>query len=258
LDVSQSFKKITKNFTKGEVAMKTTDIEKKLKQASYNFAPDIMPAIVSISTTVKPTSLPKTRSKSFVWLWRFAYLSAAVIMVFGMFLTLAITQEYDKVYLELNPSVEFTINRFDRVIDVNYINTDAELLFDNTSTKGKKITEVLEIFVIKAKQQGYFNSENIEMYLTLASTKNNYEERLNDLKSKLNQHLQNNNVAVDLITNRITREEENIISNENVTPAKHAIIVNILALNNNYTFEQLSALSFADLRLLLKQLQNNR
>lgn len=50
------------------------------------------------------------------------------------------------VYMFINSSVEMTLNRFERVNGVRYMNDDAENSLSEIKLKGKKITYALEAF----------------------------------------------------------------------------------------------------------------
>lgn len=230
------------------------EIEKQLKRASLTFTPDVLDKIQTINATTQVVPVkPKRKTK---WVLRFAM--AAVIVFVAMtstFYGVTYNQSYEKVVLELNPSVEFTVNQYDNVIGVTYLNEDAEILFNAVNVKGQKLNQVLKQFVLKAKQNGYFGVEDPQIYLTLVSDNTNASKRLTALTSTLQQALTQNDVVCGVLETVMTKQQERIMQQQGTTNAKYVLINAILALDSeNYTQAQLNTYSVQQLRQLLRTL----
>ncbi len=65
---------------------------------------------------------------------------------------------YSYVSLDINPSFEFSINRFDRVLNVNAVNNDGEKVVEKIGTaelKNKEINDAVKNVLVELKDQGY-------------------------------------------------------------------------------------------------------
>ena len=69
---------------------------------------------------------------------------------------------YAYVSLDVNPSVEYTLNRFDRVLSVKAVNDDGESLLERQELKnlsGKAIDDAIALTVAKIGDQGFFDGD---------------------------------------------------------------------------------------------------
>lgn len=235
--------------------MKIDDIEKKLKDSSSSFVPDILPQIKQIQNTVTPLVLPAKKTSPSVWFARFAYALLFMIIFAGGFYTVYQSKTYDTVYLELNPSIELIVNQFDNIVDVSLLNTDSEEIFENYSFKGKKLNQVIEEFVVRAKQYGYFNELNQDIYLSFVSNTDKNGSKLQKIKQEIQNSLQKNSVTASVVENRFNNGQIDDLTNDNLSPAKFVLIERILSFTDEYSFEQLSEKSMSELKAIYNQLR---
>ena len=83
--------------------------------------------------------------------------AAAALMLFATPAWAYLTP-YSYVSLDVNPSFEFSINRFDRVLEVKAVNDDGEAVVEKISVaelKNKEINEAVKNVLSELKTQGY-------------------------------------------------------------------------------------------------------
>jgi hypothetical protein len=70
----------------------------------------------------------------------------------------AYTSPYSYVSLDVNPSIEYTVNRFDRVIDVEAVNEDGQAILDqmDSSLVNASLEDAIAQTVDQIAQDGYF------------------------------------------------------------------------------------------------------
>ena len=93
---------------------------------------------------------------------------------------------YSYVSLDINPSFEFLINRFDRVLEVRAVNDDGEKVVDKisiTDLKNKEINEAVKNVIVELKEQGYI-IEGKEGGVVLATSSKN-QEKVDKLSTSL-------------------------------------------------------------------------
>ncbi|MFA6860293.1 MAG: hypothetical protein WCR30_02760 [Clostridia bacterium] len=101
------------------------------------------------------------------------------------FNTLQAEESY--VCVDINPSVEFVVNRNEIVVRVNALDADAELVLNGLTLVDKNVEEATELFVAAATELGYINSDATEENpnAVLISVLNLNNRSTNALKAKL-------------------------------------------------------------------------
>lgn len=81
------------------------------------------------------------------------------------------------VSIDVNPSIELTLNCFDRVIAAAAYNEDAEEILDSLKVKGKLYSDAIDLIVESEAMQPYLSGENI-LVLTVASNSGSKDSAL--------------------------------------------------------------------------------
>ncbi|ADL08767.1 anti-sigma factor domain-containing protein [Thermosediminibacter oceani] len=116
--------------------------------------------------------------------WKIASLAA-------VFVILAVTAGYGfaaffhpvtYVTMDVNPSVEMSLNRFNRVIDVEGLNDDgARLVGDRTSFRAKPPEKVVRMLLYRAKEQNLLGPDSVVMF----TVSNVHDKKMPELEKKL-------------------------------------------------------------------------
>lgn len=122
------------------------------------------------------------RNNSYV---KLAATAAAAVLLFATPAWAYLTP-YSYVSLDVNPSFEFSINRFDRVIEVKAVNADAEPIVEEISIEGlknKEIKEAVKAVLTELKDRGYIAEGEDGGVVVATSSKS--EEKNNKLAEAL-------------------------------------------------------------------------
>jgi hypothetical protein len=123
------------------------------------------------------------RSKKFI---AFAA-SAAALAVLGTG-TWAYASPYSYVSLDVNPSIEFIVNRFDRVLEATAMNEDGDEILKEvylSDLKNKTIHSALTAAVEQISQAGYFDNDTEAELVITTSAKN--DKKAEDLAQELHE-----------------------------------------------------------------------
>ncbi|MGN0413052.1 MAG: hypothetical protein ACI4FV_08440 [Lachnospiraceae bacterium] len=122
------------------------------------------------------------------------------------------------VRMQINPDVQMSINRFQRVIHLDGLNNDGVLLTDGYRFYGKKLILVSDELADLAMDMGYLSDEG-QITLTIASAKEKWKTRTEEtLVAELNSHF---NQQIQIVT-ILTSDSEKIVpafSSDTTTPA---------------------------------------
>ncbi len=92
------------------------------------------------------------------------------------------------VSLDVNPSIEYSVNAFDRVIRVVAVNDDGEKIVNELDLRNDKIEKAIEKTIEKLKQEGYITNDDYSGIVIAVSNKDKEksDELSENLKEKLN------------------------------------------------------------------------
>jgi len=111
--------------------------------------------------------------------WRKTLAAACAMLVlmvgFGGYYTIQTPVAY--VSIDVNPSVELALNRYDRVVSATAYNEDGEIVLDGVTVKGKLYTEAIDLIVESDAMQPYL-TEDSALTFTVAAGDSNKESTI--------------------------------------------------------------------------------
>lgn len=112
-------------------------------------------------------------------------LAAACALVFVMTALFAgrSTGAYAYIDVDINPSVEFVVDKNEKIIEINALNSDAENVLKDISLKGTAFDKAVTEYIANAKSKGYMTAAQGKQVLvayTLAKSNSKDEEKFYD------------------------------------------------------------------------------
>jgi len=167
---------------------------------------------------------------------------AVIFVVFALYASISpfinSPSSYSTLSIDINPSVELTINRYEQVVSIEAVNSDANALINSVNLLGDNVELAIEKLLNKAIEQGYLTTENSNALLF--SVKNKNQERIDALKlkieNKMDVYLTNRNIPNTILFEAYSEElrqefdelKEGFNENVNITPAKYRLIKSVL------------------------------
>lgn len=188
-----------------------------------------VPSIVDFTRTMKLTKVA----------------SIAAIFLFVAFIGLGAygyTVPYSYIDIDINPSVEITMNIYDRVIDVVSLNEDGrELLTKLDSIKNKGIEDGIGSILDKAEEKGYFKDETRNAVMMTVSSKN--ETKAAKIKEEVQQvaakKVQTNNANAEVVVEKVNLERHDDAKKIGISPGKLMLIEKAIESNPGQKVEDL-------------------
>lgn len=239
--------------------MRREDVERMLNNAAKDLVPDVLQRVKDADVAVIPVTEEIRPQRNFALRRIILTLSLVFILLIsgGSVIGLS-TAEAERVYIDVNPSVEFVLNYFNRVKQVNYYNEDAEQLFADYKVVGKDIEEVIDVFIEKAEEQGYFEGEDAAMYISVACKNNNRAEKK---AAKYNAYATNtvaqNNICVNVVQQNVSGISKETAIELNITVGKLKLIQSIIEADSSYTISGLRSKTMSELNAILRQINNS-
>lgn len=187
---------------------------------------------------------------------------AAAFAVLCLTLVAAVTllgfygENYYEVYIDVNPSIEVSVNRFGVINKVNYINADAKNVFKDVELKGKKPEEAITDITYALDKGGYLKNDSelfISGYSDADADVNKIVEALYYMVFDISEE---KGYGATVLTGKFTEEQRKEALSKNISPLKYSLITSLLALDDDYTMEKLSYLSMGELNGLYSALSS--
>lgn len=156
---------------------------------------------------------------------KFVAVAAGFIVAFttiGGGVAYAYTTPYSYVSLDVNPSIEYSVNIFDKVIDANAVNEDGEAILKNIDVENEPIDEVIKDTVSEISEQGYIVAGETGGIVISTSSDNDAkaDELAEELKSNAEEAVIENNLVAEVETLSVGKERVQKAKELGVTPGK--------------------------------------
>lgn len=145
------------------------------------------------------------------------------------------------VYSESTPTVELVVSENNKVLSVNYKNTDAEIIFSDSELIGKNIEEVAKMFVEQATKAGYIdvNTDGTTVTITVNGKVEKDIKAIEDkVIAKVNEYFDENGIiagAVASVKDDVSAKAEEM----GVTAKKYYLMLKAQALDPSLKLEDL-------------------
>ncbi|MFA7367904.1 MAG: hypothetical protein WC008_06290 [Bacilli bacterium] len=224
------------------------DIENRLREETRNITPDVLlkAKYANLEELDYDNGIYKRKPLRLVM----SFLTAFVLL-FVMTNIIIYGQVYETITVDINPSVEFEVNRYGRVLNVNYNNNEAYDILKEVNMRNTKIEKALEISYDKLYDEGYLDNEE-NMIIVSGYTKSaglsdkKLEKLVNIIKNKSDQK----QVSVIVEANKVTKEDRQEAKENNVSLGKLKLINMILEETDLYSFDDLKDMNMKDLRAI--------
>ncbi len=162
-----------------------------------------------------------------------AFASAAVLLFSGMFAYRIYFTPVTYIDVDVNPSIEMILNRFDRVIDTYAYNADGEVILDKADIRHKNYSEAIGILFDVIAQNGYVLDDSL-ISVTLQSEGRGKENiMLSDIESTVRQHHGTAQIECFTIGGHV-RDAAHCL---NLSPAKYLAIQDLLNVDPTATVD---------------------
>lgn len=136
------------------------------------------------------------------------------------------------VSLDVNPSIEFKVNMYNRVISAKGVNDDGTEIIDEIQLgklKNKKITDAVSLTIDEIAKEGYFDKEGAKIVLAASA---NLDEDADDLAENLeeaaNEALKNNGKDAEVVSEAVGAERVAEAQALGVTPGKLNLVEKLI------------------------------
>ncbi|MDD3947568.1 MAG: hypothetical protein PHI19_06990 [Clostridia bacterium] len=239
--------------------MKKRDVENIIRHSTEAFAPNVLGKVMNANVSRIPINerasvLRKKSAPRFA----LAFAMILIVVVSGVFFFTYMSGEAERVYIDINPSLELVINRYGRVKEAISHNAEAETLLQGYSIKGKPADNAISYFVEEAAEQGYLDNEDATVYISAYGKNGKVNDKvLQKFENAAKEAVTRSNSHAEVIKQEVSSEDKQEAEELQISLGKLKLINEILALDSSKTVETLKDKSMGELTALLRSLKDN-
>lgn len=238
--------------------MTEKEMERSIRQAFEHATPDVLGSVLDACDKQKGTVIMmKENKRKYNWIPKVVGIAAALALVlgagFGWNTYQANYAVVSTVSLDVNPSIEITVNQKERVLDVTALNEDGKKILDDMDFKGSDIDVTVNAIIGSMLRHGYISELSNSILVSVDSKDSASAAALQEkLANEVNALLQTETFSGAVISQTVSRDDEleTLASQHNISVGKAKLIQRIITQNTRYAFEDLVGLSINELNLL--------
>lgn len=152
--------------------------------------------------------------------------------------------------IDVNPSVELIINRFDKVVDMHSYNEDGSAIVLNLNLKYKNYDEAIKILLDSINEKGYIKNYGLVSVTLQSKDKSKENIILTTLRKTVNTsiHAHNSNTNIEVYT--VSNDVANHAHDLNISPAKYIAILELQKFDIKATIDNCKDNTISEIREL--------
>ena len=166
-------------------------------------------------------------------------------------------ENFQTVYIDINPSVALKLNRFERVVGVEYLNNDAKNLLAGVKLVGCDASDALTTVITACDNAGYVNASS-EIYISAESNNDKDSEKiLTKLKARAEASKGQESETYTVNTYKAIKTEKENYKKEELSPAKYNIIREIIDEDDEFEIDDLKGKTMDELKRIKKDAKDD-
>ncbi len=172
----------------------------------------------------------------------------------GAMLTKTFAAEDYRILLDINPSIEISVDKNNNVKEIDGLNADGDNILEGMDLKGESTTDALKNVISEMVDKGYISEEANSVLVSIEGVDQDKSDAIKEqIANSITETLNEKSIEGAIIIQSISSDDE-ILNLESetygISAGKAQLIHQILEQNKLLNFEELSQMSIHELNLL--------
>lgn len=259
--------------------MKRTNhtIEREIARAVEEITPDALPQILLRLSRQKgenndmtyaaeqiaaplPFTREKEQKKAAARPWRRWYAAAAamLVLVLGAGVGYGYYTPQASIGFDVNPSIEITVNRADKVLRANPLNEDAKIVLGDMDLKNVDLDVAVNALIGSIIKNGYISELKNSILISVDSSDAKKEKELQErVASEVNALLGAYSVEGAVLSQAVSKDEsvQALADEYDISPGKASLVSQLVSQDDTLQVADVAALNINDINLLIDSKQ---
>lgn len=238
--------------------MKKQEIETRLNRALSRETPDVLSRVLSAheqeEKIVELNQVQQSAKKRIPWpIWA---VSAAAVLALAVGGVWGLTGAYGAdslISIDVNPSIELTTNRHERVLRVNALNDDAGRILDGMDLKGTDLHVAVNALIGSMVKNGYIDEVRNSVLVSVDSKNSSRAAALQEeLASDIQQALEQSAISAAVLKQSVEEDEDlrSLAQQYGISAGKASLIQQLTRQDPSLSLDDLAGMNINDLSLL--------
>lgn len=155
--------------------------------------------------------------------------------------------------LDVNPSIELSLNAFDKVVAATPYNEDGTLILDNTEVLHLNYKQALEVLLEEETAQNYLKEDNYILITLQAENVSKEEVLQNSISGLINTHLTANNATATTEIRCVNAKIREEAHNQHLSTGRYMAIQDLQSADPSLSFDECAAMSMGEMKRMQGQ-----
>lgn len=183
--------------------------------------------------------------------------AAIILMITGGFGVYGCYYPFGYVNVDINPSVEIAYNLYHKVISINGLNRDGEIIVSKVQNyKNKSVNEVIDRIIDNAVEDRYITDSKENTILVTVSEKGS---KINDeeIYESVKEHIKEINIPTEVVMEESNKKIFNEAKEKGISPGKLKLLNKAIESNKNVDIEEIKDKPVKDIMNMIKENKKN-
>ena len=229
--------------------MNKNEMEYKIDRAISSITPDIFDKVVKTEETNykgEINFMNKTKKSNIG-------ISMSIAACVALLICSGVTydnmfREHSVIGIDVNPSIELSLNKNEKVLSAKALNEDAKIVLDGLKLKNLEDDEAIEVIVSAMVEHKYLSASNSDILITVENDDIEKAGEINEtVMISVEEALADKDIDANIITQEVERKHvkvtEELADELDISYGKASLLISSLDKNNELTKEQFNEMT---------------
>lgn len=155
--------------------------------------------------------------------------------------------------VDVNPSIELTTNRLDKVVEINPLNDDARSLLDGYTPSDRDLDDVVNDLVDRMILKGYITGGQDNVVMISVQDEESDQKLVDRVNKAIAVYLENKQIEATIVNKKLDMARE-ALNKDGVSSGKLAVVEALMRSDDTLSKETLADMKISELVALAKDL----